>query len=72
VDDAIFKAMALGKIAEQYSVIANFENEYSNLAAMSIVPQNILHVVVDAPHSPREVPESPISIYRLLNFSKKS
>jgi FMN phosphatase YigB (HAD superfamily) len=71
-DDAFFKAMALGNIASRFSVIANFENEYSNLAAMSVVPQNILHVVVDAPHSSREIPDNPISIFRLLNFSRKN
>jgi hypothetical protein len=70
MDDCVFKALALSEICKRYSVLANFENEYTNIAAMAAIPKPILHVIVDAPHSSREVPNIPVSVLRLLGFSK--
>ncbi len=71
LEDHIFKALSLAEITNRYDVIANFENEYLNLATMTHVQSNALHTIVDAPHSNRPTPEEPITVRRITHFSKK-
>ncbi|APJ02606.1 HAD family acid phosphatase [Silvanigrella aquatica] len=69
-DDQLFKAEQVRIISEKYEVVANFENEYLNLAYMALEIKNALNIIVDSQHSGRPTPELDMIIYRIPHFDK--
>lgn len=68
MEDLAFKEAAFADIAKRYSVVANFENEYVNIAAMVISDPHACHVIVDTQHSGRPVAPLSHPILRLRSF----
>lgn len=70
VEDHLFKQETFGKLAADFDIVANFENEYINITSMmDILPDPSFHVVVDTQHSGRPVQSNPRPVYRIQNFS---
>lgn len=68
IDDQIFKSEEIKNIAHDYDIIGNFENEYLNIAYMSLEAPQAIHVIVDSQHSGRPTPELQTPIYRITRF----
>jgi beta-phosphoglucomutase-like phosphatase (HAD superfamily) len=68
LEDQVFKSQEIKKISERYNVIANFENEYLNIAHMSFEVPTAHHVIVDSHHSGRPVPRATTPFYRIAHF----
>lgn len=68
LDDQIFKSEEIKNISQEYDIIGNFENEYLNIAYMSLEAPNAIHVIVDSQHSGRPTPELKTPIYRIMGF----
>ncbi len=67
-DDQIFKAEQVRKIAQEYEIVGNFENEYLNIAFMSLEARDAINVIVDSHHSGRQTPALDLPIYRVSRF----
>ncbi|KAB8030731.1 HAD family acid phosphatase [Fluviispira multicolorata] len=68
-DDQIFKAEQIRNIAEEYDIVGNFENEYLNIAFMSLEAKDAINVIVDSQHSGRATPSLDMPIYRISHFN---
>ncbi|MES2614366.1 MAG: HAD family acid phosphatase, partial [Bdellovibrionota bacterium] len=68
IDDQIFKSEAIKTISDNFEIIGNFENEYLNIAYMSLEAPNAVHVIVDSQHSGRATPELNTPVYRIMGF----
>ena len=68
IDDQIYKSEQIKMLSLNYDIVGNFENEYLNLAFMSLEAPNAIHVIVDSQHSGRPTPELDIPIYRIKDF----
>lgn len=67
-EDHHFKTEKFQELASRYSVVANFENEYVNLAAMAGFAPECVHTILDTQHSGRPVPPFETCIYRIPSF----
>lgn len=67
-EDNEFKGEAFKAICSKFNVVANFENEYINIAAMLQWNQNCSQVIFDSQHSGRNCPDIPTDISRLENW----
>jgi hypothetical protein len=67
-DDHLFKAEAFSDFMERFQIVANFENEYSNIAAMAELDANCRHVIVDAPHSDKNIPRLSVPVFRISGY----
>jgi predicted secreted acid phosphatase len=68
VADDEFKAQAFKRLMREHHILANFENEYVNLAAMAKIAPNCHHVIMDGPHSDKLVPPLDITVFRIKQF----
>ena len=68
LEDALFKAQAIKIISKEYNIVGNFENEYLNLASMSLEVPEAIHVIVDSQHSGRPTPHLPLPVCRISHF----
>ncbi|MBX9704036.1 MAG: HAD family acid phosphatase [Silvanigrellaceae bacterium] len=71
MDDHLYKSQVIRDLMQEHTIIANFENEYINLAHMALEAPEALHVIVDSQHSGRQVPQLDIPIYRIKSFEIK-
>ncbi len=72
LEDHIYKAEVMRKISANYTVIANFENEYINLISMAKEAPESLSVIVDSHHSGRPTPQMSFQdkVFRIENFEQ--
>lgn len=68
MDDSEFKQRAFAEVASRHGIVANFENEYVNLALMAACEPDAVHVILDSQHSGRFVPQCQADVLRLLTF----
>lgn len=68
LEDQLFKSEQVRLAMDKFDVVGNFENEYVNLAFMSLEAPQAVHVIVDSQHSGRPVPELHSSVYRIQGF----
>lgn len=68
IEDVIFKESAFEDIASRHHVVANFENEYVNIASMVLTKPDACHVILDTQHSGRPVPPLKHLVYRIRSF----
>jgi hypothetical protein len=69
-EDHIYKQEAFRALAERWTVVGNFENEYVNIGHMAPEAPRAVHVVLDTQHSGRPVPDLPMRIMRLADFRR--
>jgi phosphoglycolate phosphatase-like HAD superfamily hydrolase len=67
-DDHLFKAEAFSDFMKRFQIVANFENEYSNIAAMAELAPDCRHVIVDAPHSDKSIPQLDVPVFRISGY----
>lgn len=69
LDDMDFKNHAFMRLCAKHWVLANFENEYVNLAAMAMHQRECVHVILDTQHSARPVAPLAVPVYRISHFN---
>lgn len=70
MDDHVFKCEMFAKLAANYDIVANFENEYLNLHSMfNLRNSGCAHVILDTQHSGRPVPPLTTPVFRLTDYT---
>ena len=70
LEDHTFKEQEFVKLAQEFAVLGNFENEYINIRGMALRGGNTTHVVVDTQHSGRDTGPLMQPIHRITDFSE--